>query len=126
MCSTHCVHAAHLPRKRAKPLLLPPTSGTLSFANRTCSKCFAGLVVNTLLHFPLPDSGDSNTLLFPSGLIQYLTLTEAGYLFFCYRHRQVKTIANVHVCLSWESILGFVVEVLLLLLDNSIVIEKKH
>ena len=60
----------------------------------------ARLVVNTLLHFPLPDSGDSNTLLFPSGLIQYLTLTEAGY---------------VQVCLSWGSILGFVVKVLLLL-----------
>ena len=61
----------------------------------------------------LYSTGDSNTLLLPSGLIQYLTLTEAGY---------------VQVCLSWGSILGFVVEVLLLLLDNSsgFVIEKKH
>ena len=40
----------------------------------------ARLVVNTLLHFPLPDSGDSNTLLFVSGLIQYLTLTEFNKL----------------------------------------------
>ena len=53
---------------------------------RTRSKYFAGRVVKYFALLSLPHSGIEIFCSLCLGLVQYFTLSEAGYLFFCYRH----------------------------------------